>query len=65
MNIQIPPNLSPENYDQSFLSSRELTIGEGISPITSDYVNPEFSWPEYQQMLKRNVNDLQAFHFKC
>ena len=43
-NIQIPPNLSPYSY-QEF-----LTIGindwGGISPITSDYVNPEFKWPK-------------------
>lgn len=44
MNVQIPPNLSPSSY-QSFL---EVGINDwgGISPLTSDYVNPEFSWPE-------------------
>jgi FO synthase subunit 1 len=44
MNIQIPPNLSPNSY-QSFL---EVGINDwgGISPLTPDYVNPEFSWPQ-------------------
>ncbi|CAE6501917.1 7,8-didemethyl-8-hydroxy-5-deazariboflavin synthase subunit CofG [Candidatus Nitrosotenuis uzonensis] len=44
MNIQIPPNLSPRSY-QRFL---EVGINDwgGISPLTSDYVNPEFAWPE-------------------
>ena len=44
MNIQIPPNLSPNSY-QSFLSVGINDWG-GISPLTPDFVNPEFSWPE-------------------
>lgn len=43
MNIQIPPNLSPNSY-QSFLKVGINDWG-GISPLTQDYVNPEFSWP--------------------
>ena len=43
-NIQIPPNLSPNSY-QEFLTVGINDWG-GISPITSDYVNPEFRWPE-------------------
>ena len=43
-NIQIPPNLSPESY-QEFLSVGINDWG-GISPLTSDYVNPECGWPE-------------------
>ncbi|MDH5463209.1 MAG: 7,8-didemethyl-8-hydroxy-5-deazariboflavin synthase subunit CofG [Nitrosopumilus sp.] len=43
MNIQIPPNLSPKSY-QSFLSVGINDWG-GISPLTPDFVNPEFSWP--------------------
>ncbi len=40
MNIQIPPNLSPNSY-QSFL---QIGINDwgGISPMTPDFVNPEF-----------------------
>ncbi len=60
-NIQIPPNLSPKNYHEF------LTIGindwGGISPITSDYVNPEFSWPNIQNVEKR-CNEL-GFSFKA
>ncbi len=44
MNIQIPPNLSPESYS-SFLSAGINDWG-GISPITQDFVNPEFPWPK-------------------
>ena len=50
MNIQIPPNLSPESY-QSFLKIGINDWG-GISPLTPDYVNPEFSWPEIEKIEK-------------
>ncbi len=48
MNIQIPPNLSPSSY-QSFLSVGINDWG-GISPLTPDFVNPEFSWPEIKKV---------------
>ena len=54
MNIQIPPNLSPSSY-QSFLSVGINDWG-GISPITPDYVNPEFSWPEIKKIEKNSSN---------
>nr|MBC8250588.1 7,8-didemethyl-8-hydroxy-5-deazariboflavin synthase subunit CofG [Candidatus Nitrosopelagicus sp.] len=60
-NIQIPPNLSPENYDE-FLSVGINDWG-GISPITSDYVNPEFSWPNIKNVEKK-CNDA-GFSFKA
>jgi len=53
-NIQIPPNLSPDNYNE-FLSVGINDWG-GISPITSDYVNPEFSWPNIQNVKKKCDN---------
>jgi 7,8-didemethyl-8-hydroxy-5-deazariboflavin synthase len=43
MNIQVPPNLNPDIF------GRYITAGindwGGISPVTIDYVNPEFPWP--------------------
>jgi 7,8-didemethyl-8-hydroxy-5-deazariboflavin synthase len=54
MNIQIPPNLSPSSY-QSFLSVGINDWG-GISPLTPDYVNPEFSWPEIKNVEKNSKN---------
>ena len=53
-NIQIPPNLSPDNYNE-FLSVGINDWG-GISPITSDYVNPEFSWPNIQNVERKCGN---------
>lgn len=54
MNIQIPPNLSPSSYSD-FLSVGINDWG-GISPITPDYVNPEFSWPSIDT-VKKNSSD--------
>lgn len=61
MNIQIPPNLSPESY-QSFLSVGINDWG-GISPLTPDYVNPEFSWPEIKKIDQNSRN--AGFELKC
>ncbi|MCH9658100.1 7,8-didemethyl-8-hydroxy-5-deazariboflavin synthase subunit CofG [archaeon] len=61
MNIQIPPNLSPKSY-QSFLETGINDWG-GISPLTPDFVNPEFSWPEINKV---DANSKQAgFDLKC
>ena len=54
-NIQIPPNLSPYSY-QEFLSVGINDWG-GISPITSDYVNPEFQWPKIK-IVEENCKKL-------
>ncbi|AJM92877.1 MULTISPECIES: 7,8-didemethyl-8-hydroxy-5-deazariboflavin synthase subunit CofG [Nitrosopumilus] len=61
MNIQIPPNLSPRSY-QSFLSVGINDWG-GISPLTPDFVNPEFSWPEINKVEENSKN--AGFNLKC
>ena len=61
MNIQIPPNLSPKSY-QSFLSVGINDWG-GISPLTPDYVNPEFSWPEINKVEENSKRS--GFELKC
>jgi 7,8-didemethyl-8-hydroxy-5-deazariboflavin synthase CofG subunit len=61
MNIQIPPNLSPDSY-QSFLQVGINDWG-GISPLTPDYVNPEFSWPKIEYVAENTESagyDLKA-----
>lgn len=61
MNIQIPPNLSPKSY-QSFLSVGINDWG-GISPLTPDFVNPEFAWPK---ISKVDTDSKEAgFELKC
>ena len=52
MNLQIPPNLSPYSYSD-FLSVGINDWG-GISPLTPDYVNPEFSWPSISTVQKNS-----------
>ena len=54
MNIQIPPNLSPNSYSD-FLSVGINDWG-GISPVTPDFVNPEYSWPHIETVKKNCTN---------
>ena len=61
MNIQIPPNLSLKSY-QSFLSVGINDWG-GISPLTPDFVNPEFSWPEIDKVDENSKK--AGFNLKC
>ena len=61
MNIQIPPNLSPKSY-QDFLYAGINDWG-GISPLTPDFVNPEFAWPEIQKVEENSA--YAGFNLKC
>lgn len=61
MNIQIPPNLSPNSY-QYFLDAGINDWG-GISPLTQDYVNPEFDWPQIE-FVEKHTN-LEGFELKA
>ena len=44
MNLQAPPNLTPEAYPMLLLSG--INDWGGISPLTEDFINPEASWPQ-------------------
>ena len=55
MNIQIPPNLSPDSYNQ-FLGAGINDWG-GISPLTLDFVNPEFAWPQITTLEKECIEN--------
>lgn len=48
MNIQVPPNLTAENYDK-YLDAGINDWG-GISPLTIDFVNPEAPWPQIEEL---------------
>jgi len=50
-NIQIPPNLSSNSY-QDFLDVGINDWG-GISPLTPDYVNPECPWPKIHNVKNK------------
>ncbi len=43
MNVQVPPNLSPDGI--AYLLDSGINDFGGISPLTPDYVNPEAPWP--------------------
>jgi FO synthase len=43
MNIQVPPNLNPN--DHQLMIRAGINDWGGISPVTRDYVNPEAAWP--------------------
>src|SRR5690606_22594462 len=48
MNIQAPPNLSPDTFPR--LIAAGLNDWGGISPVTPDHVNPEAPWPEIARL---------------
>ena len=61
MNIQIPPNLSPLSY-HTFLKVGINDWG-GISPLTPDYVNPEFAWPKISDIDEQTTR--AGFELHC
>ncbi len=50
MNIQAPPNLTPDFYGT--LVGSGLNDWGGVSPVTPDHVNPEAPWPEIEALAK-------------
>jgi FO synthase len=44
MNLQAPPNLTPDSYTR--LIAAGLNDWGGVSPVTPDHVNPEAPWPQ-------------------
>lgn len=54
MNIQAPPNLSPD----AALPLIEAGLNDwgGVSPVTPDYVNPEAAWPHLDTLAADTSN---------
>jgi FO synthase len=48
MNLQVPPNLSYDDYP--LLLDAGINDWGGISPVTIDHVNPEAPWPEVERL---------------
>lgn len=48
MNLQAPPNLTPEQYQ--LLITAGLNDWGGISPLTIDFINPEAPWPQIRTL---------------
>jgi radical SAM domain protein, CofH subfamily len=55
MNIQAPPNLSPEHYHT--LIAAGINDWGGISPVTPDYVNPEARWPHLDELARETARE--------
>jgi 7,8-didemethyl-8-hydroxy-5-deazariboflavin synthase CofG subunit len=53
MNIQAPPNLTPEQYEL-YLDAGINDWG-GISPLTPDFINPEAPWPALQTLKRKSA----------
>ena len=53
MNLQAPPNLTPDNYPS--LVSSGINDWGGISPLTQDYINPEAPWPHLRELYERTA----------
>jgi FO synthase len=43
MNLQAPPNLTPDAHGMYLLAG--INDWGGISPVTKDHINPERPWP--------------------
>ena len=51
VNLQVPPNLSADDY-QNYLAAGINDWG-GVSPLTIDFVNPEAPWPALADLRQR------------
>lgn len=54
MNIQAPPNLSPDGLHQ--ILDAGINDWGGVSPVTIDYVNPEAPWPHLEDLRSQTAN---------
>src|SRR5215204_6294885 len=61
MNIQVPPNLNPDVFGRYIPAG--INDWGGISPVTIDHVNPEFSWPSIG--LVRKVTENNGFRLRA
>jgi FO synthase len=50
MNLQAPPNLSPNAH--RLLLRAGINDWGGISPLTADYINPEAPWPHVEALAE-------------
>ncbi|MEX2159492.1 MAG: 7,8-didemethyl-8-hydroxy-5-deazariboflavin synthase CofG [Dehalococcoidia bacterium] len=57
MNIQAPPNLTPDSYGVYLLAG--INDWGGVSPITKDYISPEAPWPKIEEL--RGVTEEAGF----
>jgi FO synthase len=60
MNIQAPPNLTPQAYHFYLLAG--INDWGGVSPVTSDFINPEAPWPSIAEL--KAVSEKAGFELR-
>jgi len=60
VNLQIPPNLSPDHH--GYLLRSGINDWGGISPVTLDHINPEKAWPAIAKL--REVSHQAGFELR-
>ena len=60
VNIQAPPNLTPDVYPR--LLAAGLNDWGGISPLTPDHINPEKPWPGLRAL--RAATESEGYRFR-
>jgi FO synthase len=53
VHLQSPPNLSPDDAEQ--LLAAGIDDWGGVSPVTPDHVNPEYAWPDLDELAARTA----------
>ncbi|HEY7801842.1 MAG TPA: 7,8-didemethyl-8-hydroxy-5-deazariboflavin synthase CofG [Dehalococcoidia bacterium] len=54
MNIQAPPNLTPDAHGMYLLAG--INDWGGISPVTKDHINPERPWPNLLELKEATAD---------
>jgi FO synthase len=60
VNIQAPPNLTPDAYGMYLLAG--INDWGGVSPVTKDFINPEAPWPKILEL--REVTEEAGFELR-
>ena len=60
VNLQVPPNLSADDYEDYLAAG--INDWGGVSPLTIDFVNPEAPWPSLADLQRRTAE--QGFVLK-
>jgi 7,8-didemethyl-8-hydroxy-5-deazariboflavin synthase CofG subunit len=60
MNLQAPPNLTPDAYGFYLLAG--INDWGGVSPLTIDYISPEAPWPKVEEL--RGVTEEAGFELR-
>ena len=53
VNLQVPPNLSADDYEDYLAAG--INDWGGVSPLTIDFVNPESPWPVLADLHRRTA----------